>query len=351
VSTEFVTPPPLEPGDKVAIVSPASGLAAAYPHVYERGLDRLRSVYDLDPVEFPTATESDEYLSEHPEARARDIKDAFADPEIRGVIATIGGNDQIRICKHLDGDLLRDNPTRFYGTSDNTHLSQFLWRQGIVSFYGGTVLTDLAAPGPFPEYLEVSLRSALFDETIGEIRPVPEFTDQDLDWADPDNLQKRPETEANSGWIWRGSGQTVEGRTWGGGFESTHQQVTADRYLPDPERLDGTVLLLETSELLPSPEMIQLMLLGLGERGLLARFDGVLVGRTKARTHRQDQSDEERERYRRRVRETILEIVTEYNGAAPIVFNVDFGHTSPTVPVPVGGTVTIDPEAERIVLE
>lgn len=213
MSTEFVTPPPLEPGDKVAIVSPASGLAAAYPHVYERGLDRLRSVYDLDPVEFPTATESDEYLYDHPEERARDVENAFMHPEIRGVIATIGGNDQIRICKHLDGDLLRDNPTRFYGTSDNTHLAQFLWKQGLVSFYGGTLLTDFAAPGPFPEYLEASLRSALFNETIGKIRPAPEFTDQDLDWADPENLQKRPETEANSGWIWRGPQRVVEGRT------------------------------------------------------------------------------------------------------------------------------------------
>lgn len=97
--------------------------------------------------------------------------------------------------------------------------------------------------------------------------------------------------------------------------------------------------------------MVRLMLLGLGERGLLARFEGVLVGRTKARTHRQERSGEERKRYRRRIRETVLEIVTEYNEAAPVVFNVDFGHTGPIVPVPVGGMVTIDPGAERIVSE
>lgn len=345
---EFILPPPLERGDKVAILSPASGRAAAYPHVYERGLDRLQSVYDLEPVEFPTAKKPDEYLFEHPEERARDIENAFADPEIRGIIATIGGNDQIRICKHLDADLLRQNPTRFYGSSDNTNLAHFLWKQGIVSFYGGMLLTDFAVPGPFPDYLEASLRSALFEYTIGEIQPAVKFTDQDLDWADPENLRKKPEFEANSGWIWRGSEQTVEGRTWGGGFENTHQQVTADRYLPRPEALDGTILLMETSELLPSPAMIQLMLLGLGERGILSRFDGVLVGRTKSRTHRLERSSEEREQYRRQIRETIVEIVTEYNPAAPIVFNVDFGHTNPTVPVPIGGTVTVDPQTERI---
>ena len=351
MGADFITPPPLERGDKVAIVSPASGLAAAYPHVYERGLERLRSVYDLEPVEFPTAKRTDDYLFDHPEERARDIENAFADPEISGVIATIGGNDQIRVCKHLDADILRQNPTRFYGSSDNTNLAQYLWNQGIVSFYGGMVLTDFAVPGRFPEYQEAALRSALFDDEIGEINPAPEFTDQDLDWADPDNLRKRPEMEENAGWVWRGGQQAVTGRTWGGGFENTHQQVTADRYLPDAEALDGKILLVETSELLPSPAMVQLMLLGLGERGLLSRFDGFLVGRTKARNHSQERSREEREQYRRQIRDTVVDIVTEYNGAAPIVFNVDFGHTNPTVPVPIGANVTVDPQAERILFE
>jgi len=349
--SEFVTPPALEPGDKVAIVSPASGLASVFPHVYERGLNRLRTVFDLEPVELPTATKSDGYLYEHPAERARDIERAFADPEIRGVIATIGGNDQIRILDHLDTGTLRDNPTRFYGSSDNTHLAHALWRQGIVSFYGGTLLTDLAFPGPFPEYLETGLRSAFFEGSIGPIRPAPAFTDEDLNWEDPGNLEKRPEMEDNPGWKWRGGTDAVTGRTWGGGFESTHQQVAADRYLPDPEALDGTVLLLETSEELPSPDLVQRMLLGLGERGLLERLAGFLVGRIKARSHAVARSRDERESYRRQLRETIVDIVTEYNATAPIVFNVDFGHTHPVVPVPIGGAVRIDPRRERIAFE
>jgi muramoyltetrapeptide carboxypeptidase LdcA involved in peptidoglycan recycling len=347
----FITPPPLESGDQVAIVSPASGLVATYPHVYERGLERLEVVFDLDPVAFPTAQKDDEYLYEHPRERARDIEEAFADPAIRGVIATIGGNDQIRILDHLDPDVLRENPTRFYGSSDNTCLVHALWNQGIVSFYGGMVLTDFAVPGPLPEYQEASLRSALFDETIGRINPAPAFTDQDLDWADPDSLTRQPEMEDNPGWDWRGGSEVVRGRTWGGGFETTHQQVTADRHLPAPEALDGCVLLLETSELLPSPGLVRLMLLGLGERGILSRFDGFLVGRTKARTHAVARSKDERETYRRQIRTAFVDVVTEYNETAPIVFNVDFGHTNPILPVPIGGTVTIDPRTERITFE
>lgn len=348
---EFIVPPPLERGDKVAIVSPASGLAATFPHVYERGLERIRSVFDLEPVEFPTATKDDEFLSEHPERRAADIEQAFEAPDISGVIATIGGNDQIRVLSHLDGEVLRENPTRFYGMSDNTNLAQFLWNHGITSYHGGHVLTEFAVPGPLPEYLESGLRSALFEESVGHVRPAPEFTDQDLGWDEPAHLEQSPEMEENPGWSWHGGTAPVSGRTWGGNFEITYLQLATDRYVPSADALDGSVLLLETSEELPDPGVVQRMLLGLGERGLLERFDGLLVGRVKARSHIVDRSKDEREDYRERVQRTIVDIFTTYNETAPVVLNVDFGHTNPIVPVPIGGTVTVDPNAEEIRFE
>lgn len=345
---EFVTPPPLDPGDEVAIVAPASGRAAAYPHVYDRGVERLRSVFDLEPVEFPTARRSDEYLAEHPEARAADVEAAFADPDVRGVVATIGGNDQIRVLEHLDAGVLRDHPTRFYGLSDNTNLAQYLWTLGIVSFHGGHLLTEFAFPGPMPDYLEAALRSALFEATVGTIHPAPRFTDEDLDWADPDNLARRPTMEPNPGWTWRGGEDAVAGRTWGGNLEITHLQLAANRYLPPPEALDGAVLLLETSEELPGPGAVERALLAMGERGLLSRFDGFLVGRIKARSHVDDRPREEREAYRARLRSVITDRIAEYNPTAPVVLGVDFGHTNPSVPVPFGGSVEIDPRRERI---
>lgn len=349
--TDFITPPPLDPGDKVAVVSPASGLAATFPHVYERGLERIRSVFELEPVEFPTAMRDDEFLQNYPEKRAQDIEDAFTASDISGVIATIGGNDQIRILEHLDGELLRENPTRFYGLSDNTNLAQFLWNHGIVSYYGGHLLTEFAVPGPLPEYLESGLRSALFDDRIGTIEPASEFTDQDQGWDDPDNLERPPEMEENPGWSWYGGETLVQGETWGGNLEITYLQLAANRYVPSAETFDGRVLLLETSEELPAPSVIQRMLLGIGERGLLKRFDGFLVGRIKARSHRVDRSKVERKDYRERVRDTIVEVVTRYNSTAPIVVNVDFGHTNPIVPVPIGGTVAIDPKMGQIRFE
>src|SRR5688572_14463660 len=129
-------PPRLNPGDKIAIVSPSAGLPHLFPWVYELGLKRLREIFKLEPVEFPTVRKSPEYLAKNPQARAEDINAAFSDPSIQAVIATVGGNDQIRMLPYLDTKVIASHPKAFMGYSDNTSLHLVLWNLGIVSYYG-----------------------------------------------------------------------------------------------------------------------------------------------------------------------------------------------------------------------
>jgi muramoyltetrapeptide carboxypeptidase LdcA involved in peptidoglycan recycling len=348
MANEFVTPEPVERGDRVAVIAPASGSAARFPHVLDRGLRVLRERFDLEPTLFPTARRSDEWLYDHPEARARDVEAAFRDPDIGAVLTTIGGNDQVRILRHLDTDVLAGNPTRFFGISDNTHLHTALWEAGVVSYYGGTVMTDLAcAGGPFGYTVE-HLGRALFEERIGEVRPSSEFTDDDAQWDDPETLAEPLEREPNPGWTWRGGRGRVEGRVWGGCLEVLDTVLAADRTMPPVDALDGAVLLLETSEERPGEGEVRRMLLGLGERGVLERVGAVLVGRAKARDPFSDPGPEARAEYRETQREILVDVVGEYNPDAPVVLDFDAGHTHPAVPVPVGGRAVVDPSAERV---
>ena len=55
--------PKLSKGDKVAIVSPSFAASAAWPHVHELGLKRLREVFEFEPVMYPaTARNRVRYL-------------------------------------------------------------------------------------------------------------------------------------------------------------------------------------------------------------------------------------------------------------------------------------------------
>lgn len=345
---EFITPPAVEPGDQVAVLAPASNAPASARFVYELGLERMRETFDLEPVEYPTATAGPEWLADNPEARAEDVMDAFRDPDIAAVIANIGGHDQLTVLPHLDGDVLREHPTRFYGYSDNTNLALFLWNLGIVSYYGGSTLLEYAMDGELFDYTEEYLGRALFDESIGEWTEAEVFTDEAGDWEDPESVETTRDIEPADGHVWRGSDQTVAGRIWGGCYAILVEQFLADRYLPDLDALDGTVLAVETSELTPDPAVVGANLRALGERGLLERFDGVLVGRAAARSHAEDNPPEWRARYRERQRDAITDVFETYNPDAPLVFDCEFGHTYPTCPLPIGGEIEMDPASESL---
>src|SRR5688572_3127572 len=123
-------------GDRVAVISPSSGLPGELPLPYELGLRRLREEFDLVPVEYPTTRK----MGASPEARAADLHAAFADPEITAVLSSVGGDDQITVLPHLDDELIKANPKPFFGYSDNTNLLAHLWNLGIVGYHGGAVM-------------------------------------------------------------------------------------------------------------------------------------------------------------------------------------------------------------------
>lgn len=351
---KFVLPPAIEKGDKVAIVGVGNGPTSdMFSEVYELGLQRLKDVFGLEPVEYPTATMSMKERTENPEQRAEELMDAFRDDEIKGVIAPIGGTgEEIRILKYLNPEVLRENPTRFYGYSDNTSVNLYLWKQGIVSFQGPMIMSEMAMQGEMHDYTVKHTEKVFFEDSIGKVKPSEQFTDETLDWNEPENLEKYREMEQNPGWEWyNASGETVEGRIWGGCLDVVEINLQANKPLPEPEDLEGKILAIETSEEMPDHTFVDRFMMSLGERKMLDKFSAVIVGRAKARHNNKEPSKEEREEFREKQKQVIRERVDEYAEGTPVIFNFDFGHTDPIIPLPIGGEVKIDTESREIELK
>ena len=83
-------------------MSPSAGLPGLFGWVQDLGLERLRSVFGLVPVEYPTTRT----MGASPQDRARDVMAAFADPANRAVFTSVGGDDQVTILKYLDPQVL-----------------------------------------------------------------------------------------------------------------------------------------------------------------------------------------------------------------------------------------------------
>ena len=338
MAVEISSPQKARPGDKVAVLSPSFAAPGVAPAVHEQALRRLAQATGLVPVEYPTTRQ----VGASAQDRAADLNAAFGDPEIRAVLATIGGEDQITVVPHLDADAVRADPKPYLGYSDNTNILSWLWTQGVGGFYGGSTQVHLG-PGPRIDSCHLaSLKAALLTGGLLELTEPGQSEDFGKDWADPAALTDHGDREPTDPWTWSGPKASITGRTWGGCIEVVQWILTAGRFPADPGVLEGGVLLLESSEELIPAQEFGWILRSLGERGLLEAVKGVLVGRPPASSFERRPDAEGRAAYRAAQRDAALEIINRYNPDAVVCVGIPFGHTRPQWILPYGGQVTID---------
>ena len=341
---DLVRPPKARPGDRIAILSPSFAAPGAFPAVHEQAMRRLTEVTGLVPVEYPTTRQ----LDASPEARAADINAAFADASVRAILATIGGDDQITVIPHLDAELARRDPKPFLGTSDNMNLHNWLWMNGIASFYGGSSQVHLGAGPAVDEVHAASLRAALITGGMLEITDPGESEDVGIEWDDPRAVTTFGAREPTTPWSWYGPPRAVTGQSYGGCIEVLEWILTAGRFPLSPKVLNGGLLLLETSEELLPARNVGWIVRALGERGILAAVDGVMLARAPVSGFERRVTGPDAERLRRDQAQVVTDQIQRYNPDAVICVGVPFGHTRPQWVLPHGGEITLDGEHQRV---
>ena len=329
----MIRPPALKPGDTVATVSLSSGAAAAYPHRYETGKRQLAETFGVTVIETPNALRDDTWLHDNPKARADDLHWALANPEVAGVISTIGGDDSIRTVPYLDLDLIRSHPKVFLGFSDTTVQHLVNRRAGIVSFHGPSLLTEFAETGGLHPYVEAAVRAAVFTPESFELTAVPEWTEEFLHWGNPAFQARRRRWWPNPGWQWLQGTEPVTGELIGGNAEILEMAKGA-RIWPSDEDWDGAVVLIETSEEVPPPQAVKHWLRGYLALGVLERIGALLVARPMGYSQQQTFT----------LWDNVQAVLAEAGRPdLPVVANVDYGHTSPAGVLPLGCQARVDP--------
>ncbi len=340
----LVQPPKARPGDHVAVVSPSFAAPAVGPAVHEQAMRRMEELTGLIPVEYPTTRR----LGATARDRAADVNDALRDPRIRAIVSVIGGDDQITVVPHLDAGALRADPKPILGYSDNTNLLNWAWVHGVAAFHGGSTQVHLGAGPGIDACHAASLRAALLTGERLEITEPGESEDFGERWESAQALASFGEREATTPWMWAGPRRVVSGPTWGGCIEVLQWILTAGRFPTDPDVVRGGVLLIETSEELPSATEVGQILRSMGERGLLAAVEAVVAARPVASSHEHRPDAAAREAHRAAQRDAVIDVVSRYNPDAVVCVGVPFGHTRPQWILPYGGTVTVDGEERRI---
>lgn len=329
----YKKPHHLKTGDTVAVLSPSWGGPAKFPAVYENGL-KVLSDLGLVIKEYPTARAANDFLANNPKARADDLNAAFADKSIKAIIASIGGDDSMRILPYLDARVIAANPKILMGYSDTTTLLTFVNALGAVTFHGPAIMAGFSQLGDMPQSCAEHVRKMLFEPSAAyEYKPYGLHSDGYLDWSVKENLGKVKPPIKDNGWHFLQGTGVHQGRLWGGCIEVL-EFLKGTRYWPKESFWKDRVVFFETSEEKPPVDAVVRMLRNYGLQGVFHKASGVLFGKAR------DYTAEEK----KALDVAILRVIAGEFGAKsiPIITNMDFGHTDPQFILPLGVKARID---------
>ena len=351
----------LKAGDKVAIVSLSSGVLGEnfVRHELDLGVKRLKEL-GLVPVFMDNALKGLDFIGTHPEKRAEDLKQAFADPDIKGIISAIGGNDSYRVVPYLARDrkfldAVKNNPKIFTGYSDTTTIHLFLNSLGVSTFYGPAFLTDFAE---FEENMLPYTRNAVdyfFKPTIPhKILSSNIWYEERKDFSPAAVGTKRISHDETKGYLCLKGSNKVSGKLYGGcieivsrltlnhknlpdeEFENLKQILFDHPILPRPEEFKDKILFLETSDGKPSPEEYKKMIVAIKNYGIFNYISGLLIGKPMD------------EAYLEEYNKILLEELESFD--FPIIANINFGHSFPRTVLPLDAIIELDPQNKTLTL-
>ena len=304
----MLKPRALRPGDRIAVVAPAS----AFPRAeFDAGIAEIRRL-GYEPVFDDAVFARSRFTAGDAQLRAASFVRAWSDDSIAALIAVRGGYGSVQLLPLLDPAALRRTPKIFIGYSDNTSLLTWLIDTcGMVAFHG-PMLEGRLAKGEAGYDRDTFARVLTRSEPAGEIG--------------------HPSVET----LRRGE---ADGMLLGG----TLTQLVAS--LGTPYAFDppvGHILFID--EVAERPYRIDRMLTQLRLSGILSRASALVFGELP----RCDEPGEGGPA----IKAAVAEMVADFPG--PVLFGLPSGHTTGaclTLPFGVRARITTSPGPALIVEE
>ena len=335
---------------KIGIVSLSSGVLGEdfVLHEVNIGIERLKE-YGIEVEFLPNSKKGIEFIKNSPEARAKDLIKAFKDDSIDMILCAIGGDDTYRLLPYLfeNNELkMAVKQKIFLGFSDTTMNHFMLNKVGIKTFYGQAFLPDVCELSN--EMLPYSKR--FFEELINTGK-IKEIYPSDVWYNEREDFSEKAigismKEHHNSGFeLLRGNAK-FEGQILGGCLDSIFNIFDNSRYedtvslcqkynlFPSLNEWENKILLLETSEERPKPELFRKMILKLQEYGIFDVISGLIVGKPQ------------NEEYYDEYKQILLDEIRNKN--LSIVYNINIGHSTPRCIIPFGVDAKVDVEKQII---
>lgn len=322
-----IIPERLKAGDEIRVIAPATGIKILSDDCIALAKQRFEALGLKVTFGGNTTAENwDMSGSASVEKRTEDLHRAFADKNVKAVFTVIGGSNSNQLLDYIDYTLIAENPKIFCGFSDITALLNAIYAQtGLVTFSGPHFSSLGMLKGI--EYTIANMRQMLMESGENRLRPSAEWSD-DLWFLD----QQNREFVKNDGY-WKLQDGAAEGTLVGGNL-GTFNLLLGTKYRP--EFKDGTVLFIEDTES-ANAAVFTRNLQALIQQPDFKNVKGILIGRFQKKSA---VSREQLEFMVKRFEKELKDM--------PVIANLDFGHSTPLLTLPVGGTAVIDGQGIKI---
>lgn len=335
---------------KIGIVSLSSGVLGEdfVAHEVKIGIERLKE-YGIEVEFLPNSKKGIEFIKNSSEARAKDLIKAFKDDSIDMILCAIGGDDTYRLLPYLfeNNELEKVAKQKiFLGFSDTTINHLMLNKVGIKTFYGQAFLPDICElSNEMLPYSKHFFEELINNGKIKEIYPSDVWYNEREDFSEK-SIGISMEEHQNKGFELLRGNVKFEGQILGGCintlfdiFDNTRHEDSVylcKKYdlFPSLNEWENKILLLETSEEKPKPELFRKMILKLQEYGIFDVISGLIIGKP--------QNEEYYEEYKQILLDEIK------NQDLSIVYNINVGHSTPRCIIPFGVDAKVDVEKQII---
>ncbi|MGE7616148.1 S66 family peptidase [Paenibacillus sp. NPDC101420] len=318
-------PNKLKPGDELRIISPARSLsliAAEQRKIAKEQLQKLGFRISFSVNSF----EKDEFVSSSIDSRIEDLHEAFLDPNVKGILTTIGGFNSNQLLRYIDYSIIAEHPKRLCGYSDITALSNAIYAKTGLVTYSGPHFSSFARLHD-NEYTTEYFRKLMMDNKEIVVRPSKHWSDDEW-YLDQENrvfIRNEGPFIINDG--------EAKGIIIGGNL-CTLNLLQGTEYMPS---LKNSILFLE-DDYESSPATFDRDLQSLIHQPDFQHVKGLVIGRFQQGS--------------RMTKELLIKIITskEELSDIPVIADVDFGHTSPMITFPVGGQASLRAYGVRVEL-
>lgn len=300
---KIVKPLKLCQGDTIGIVASSLPVLPSFRENYENG-KKVINDSGFKIKEGKTIGKIRWWAAGTPKEVAEDINAMFADKSVKAIVAQTGGYSASSVLEYLDYELITNNCKPFLGMSDvtNFHMA-FLTKCNMAGFHMDDVL-----------HFDRNFFLKFLTETKapGIIKPLTKWED------------------------WKKGSAT--GHLIGGNLHLLANLIGTP-YFPTKEVFKGAILFWEeVGE--PLYDIVR-FLTHLKYAGVLENLVGMLIGKIAY-----IKPPREKEIITPDIKELVLEVLQDYK--FPIMANLDFGHFTVNIPMPVGIKASFDTTKKKL---